>query len=471
MKNYHIQAVNGQECYKEYERYWFNDELSRPLWRHTYKDGNELRALVQHLFEEFNWNKTKKKMAAIRCIILDLFVVNSTTDGMGTITIFTSNGCASDKESRQYEVLKSSGETIRGEISTLKLRGYIDYKPGVKGSGTKIRATTALAALFSAFGISIDKISCRVAHPIRWNEKIEFEGELVKASYKLEGTVADTASKVEILQYARLLRKSRIKIGNIDLLAHEKLIYRIFHDDQATTGGRIYGPLWQRIPRDARSYITINGEPTCEIDICSTHPLIAYAFEDIDLTSSLGKYGKPYELSFMDSSDPAITEICKKALLTIFNSQSQEEARKALWDDIRKREDLKCCYMALKSLGIDAKHIVYGLQLKHQRINDYHFNDAWKNLMYSESEIAMRVVSHFIKSNKVILTVHDSFIVQTRYKEELENVIIHEIQEELDFSFKRPDLLVKEKRRDKEIQLEEVSKLVKEARCRKYERD
>jgi len=59
---------------------------------------------------------------------------------------------------------------------------------------------------------------------------------------------------------------------------------------------------------------------------------------------------------------------------------------------------------------------------------EHHFcngNDTGLRIMNLDSRIALDVIDHFAKQNIPILPVHDSFIVQDKYKHELRLIMEH----------------------------------------------
>ena len=57
---------------------------------------------------------------------------------------------------------------------------------------------------------------------------------------------------------------------------------RVFNNNNWQSHGRLYGGRYQQLNEDERSRMTINDEPTTELDIKSCHPTMAYAEVGID---------------------------------------------------------------------------------------------------------------------------------------------------------------------------------------------
>jgi hypothetical protein len=81
----------------------------------------------------------------------------------------------------------------------------------------------------------------------------------------------------------------------------------------------------------------------------------------------------------------------------------------------------------LKSIGIKkARPFIEKLIEVHQPIA-HHFcssKSTGLRIMNKDARIALDVVSHFIKQNKPIIPIHDSFIVQHQYRDEVKRAML-----------------------------------------------
>ncbi|MDP7670240.1 MAG: hypothetical protein QF592_06705, partial [Alphaproteobacteria bacterium] len=69
---------------------------------------------------------------------------------------------------------------------------------------------------------------------------------------------------------------------SVHISQHRKFVRRIFNDCSWRRGGRFYGGWWQRINKEDRSKIMIDGERTIEIDFSGLHIVLLYAEENIN---------------------------------------------------------------------------------------------------------------------------------------------------------------------------------------------
>ena len=54
-------------------------------------------------------------------------------------------------------------------------------------------------------------------------------------------------------------------------------------------------------------------------------------------------------------------------------------------------------------------------------------------LMYKDAKIAVDVINHFVKQNIPILCMHDSFIIEEKYKDELMEVMLKTYQKHIGY--------------------------------------
>lgn len=440
---------------------WYYENFSRPVFQHTCIDKplyqmlkeHGARALISHT--ERLYQPTQKLSNALGRILLDLYVRHSTTGSEGNIGLFTGNGARSSASSVQYKNIGVTGGSLLQVLRCLHDGGSIKYKRGNLGHSSKIKATPELIEYLEETGLSMDKIRSRRVWPVIWSP-LQGEGlDETPIKTKVPRTLAEEKGLKELFELNSILQKSDIRVGSLPLYSFEKQCRRIFKDSGCTSYGRIHGGIWQNLPGKARPRITINGQGVVEVDISSTHPLIAYALEGYDLTEIMTSEGKPYDLSFfpdcahsLDLSSAGTTdrEILKCCVMNCFNNESQRKAQQALQCEINTHRDIYTGrkhwlprYRQLLRQGITSPGLVEAISQKHHRIRGWFFqqgSDAgWLRLNILESEIALRVVQYFNALGVPVLPIHDSFIVPLDKKEELEFVLVSSIEDVLGTSF------------------------------------
>lgn len=187
-------------------------------------------------------------------------------------------------------------------------------------------------------------------------------------------------------------------------------VVRIFNRTM-DRGGRLYalGSSWQNIPATERPRISIDGEPVVELDYSTLHPSLLYA--EVGAIPphdcyAIGNWPRP---------------LVKKALLVLINASNLPAVRMYL---------AHCPEMA--ALGPadeqDALHIasrvIGDIKRVHQPIAKFFHDDTGARLMRVDSDLSSAILSKLLRQGIVALPVHDSFLVQARHIDALENAML-----------------------------------------------
>ncbi|MBU3004747.1 hypothetical protein [Paraglaciecola arctica] len=428
---------------------WIDEELSRSLYKHNYKESEELNLAVKNLVREYSLKEltNNRRTYAIKVLLIDLLVRYKLTNGEGSIGIFLSRTGAGNTKREQYHLLKVNGSILGEIVNELQNHELLEKQKGFLGHSTKLRAKPKLITFLKEHHISIDKIGAKV-WPIRienqygWYEDMDEE--------KAKGYGLETLNKMNTL-----LAASSIQIGSNNIYIFEKRLVRLFKSEAETATehyGRIHGPIWQSVKREYRQFIRINGDNTVEYDICSAFPALAYAQSGWDVTKSAEQKRKAYDVNCLDTKIKKLRDLVKLAFLCMLNGESQDSAVKAIAREISKKR-LK--YILPE--GVKARTIVEELENKHKNLQDWFYNCAWKELSMLESNVCVDVISHFANKNIPVLPVHDSFVIQEQYGDELKKVLIKSFEKEANYEFKFPELLVERKKKENSY-LEEYAK-------------
>lgn len=187
-------------------------------------------------------------------------------------------------------------------------------------------------------------------------------------------------------------------------------VVRIFNKTM-DRGGRLYGlgTSWQNIPATERPRISIDGEPVVELDYSTLHPSLLYA--------EVGAI--PPHDCYAIGNWPRL--LVKKALLVLINASNLHQVRLYL---------AHCPEMA--ALGPsdeqDALHtaslLIAEIKRAHQQIAKFFHTDAGARLMRVDSDLSSAILSKLLRQGVVALPVHDSFLVQVRHIDVLENAML-----------------------------------------------
>lgn len=207
-------------------------------------------------------------------------------------------------------------------------------------------------------------------------------------------------------RYALVEKLSRMKYDKkIIIRLADKKVYRVFNNESFEQGGRFYGAWWIGAPSIVRKYITINGEPTKELDYSGIHIHLLYALKGIN-------YAELDEDPYILNDGEPDRELNKKILLTAFNAKNEKDTAKAVYNELRKSGKLgfyniyghEKIYKKLKLLKI-----------KHKPIAEHIASNFGKKLQYYDSCIIEKLINHFTSENIPILTIHDSVVCQAKY--------------------------------------------------------
>ncbi len=181
---------------------------------------------------------------------------------------------------------------------------------------------------------------------------------------------------------------------------------------------------YQGLSKEERKDITINGDQTIELDYSGLHPNLLYASEGIQYIKD------PY--SVVDER-PEARHFLKHILIYMINSKDKTTAERAANFWLRQNHSER---EQLKEIGITrARPFIDKFFEEHQRISHYFCKgkDTGMQIMNKDSKIALDIINHFAKKNIPILAIHDSFIVQEQFCDELYDVMKNTYQKRTGF--------------------------------------
>ena len=198
-------------------------------------------------------------------------------------------------------------------------------------------------------------------------------------------------------------------------------LYRVFNNGRFEEGGRFYGAEYQSLNEKERAEILINNNTTREVDYKAYHLRMLYHLEGLDYK------GDPY----LDVT--GIQELrtpVKKMVQMIINAKTEYEAIKAFEKYLNEVTEIK---NIVYSNGLDGRELLRIITNTHKRIEKYFNTGIGVKLQFIDSKIAERILKHFTKKKIVCLCIHDSFIVEGQYLDELIEVMKREYKKENGF--------------------------------------
>jgi hypothetical protein len=183
-------------------------------------------------------------------------------------------------------------------------------------------------------------------------------------------------------------------------------------------GGRFYGGEYQGLPEGVRKDLIIGGENVVELDYSSLHLTMLYHLSEIDYKD------EPY---LAINNNEELRSLYKLISLIIINSDSKVNAVRGfnyeVFKDSKKSSNRRFHKEKLKKYNLSFGKLYNQFIETHKDLEPYFLSGEGIRLQKKDSEIAERIMNHFLKLNIPCLSVHDSFIVPEKYKDELEEVM------------------------------------------------
>lgn len=331
----------------------------------------------------------------------------------------------------RYEALFLSYDTFRPALRGLVDRGYVeetrkgfhDPRTG-KGFVTRIRATLKLIELLiGPTRLQLAKVSHRASEgsaeaiilrdsskrPVAYDEThvtMKMRADLTYINARIASHWIDLflPDKAMIELNARMATDYAVgerETFGIDLSARR--LHRVFNNSDWKQGGRFYGGWWQNVPKEYRTFITIDGKHTIEIDYSGMHPALMYAGAGAVLE------GDAYEVG----AERVPREIVKRAFNKLVNTSGRT---------------VPTADFDTQAFGVSWNELLTLVRNKHRPIAHLLGTGYGTHLQNRDAEIANRIMLHFANQGYVCLPVHDSFIVHHGLRDELRETMEYEFR-------------------------------------------
>ncbi|WP_017930028.1 hypothetical protein [Limimaricola hongkongensis] len=188
---------------------------------------------------------------------------------------------------------------------------------------------------------------------------------------------------------------------------------RIYNRD-FNRGGRYYarGPSWQNTPKDNRRGVTINDEPTVELDFDGMHIAMLYARRGLPISEDC------YAI------DGWPRKLAKVATLTLINATTQRKAQESIAHNGLMSSELGVEPGSAEA-KIKATALIKAVKARHVAIADSLHSDAGASLMRDDSDMAEIVMTEMtLRKGIIALPIHDSFLVPVSKRADLEEAMI-----------------------------------------------
>lgn len=425
-----------------------NDQIdpwhSKPLDVHRWSDHPEINKLVDDLWvnvvepalggKSNNKGKSDPKRQ-LKVLLLDLYVAWLDDPNL---CIGVNRNSNAYKVDTRYNALHISRKIV-SLIDVLVEANYLDYVHGSHdrvnngrfSRTSRIRPSLQLQDKLTKLGV----LALSIAHNYQQETVIltdyetDAEGNYTKSNGKkkrqfieYDDTIFTKDIRMDLEAYNEILQQAYIDIATLEepfvvrtrkdgttqrikIDQSKKFVRRIFSRGDWNYNGRFYGGFWQQVGSEYRKDIYINDSPTVEVDYKGLHAAILSAKKDVVYN------GDRYDLGYV---------VCPR-----LDKQQQRKAVKLLVLAAINAKDRNSAFGAFRqaqSTGSTEKTLTndeLGLLLdiflqQHPYLEDGICSDQGIRLMNVDSHITNYIIKEFVKRQKPILSVHDSYIVDTR---------------------------------------------------------
>ncbi len=349
---------------------------------------------------------------------LNILIVNLISNKNKAVSIPMNRNYWADEEQRKFN--KASPFIIE-LIKLLKQKNYINMAIGYinekESRNTRIWSTDKLLDICQKLPEWI--ITTPPKEPILlkdWDKKGK-NGKKIKAKLKpYKDTRFTLGLRKTIQRVNKINNDADIRIDGFQLSVFLRAIFK----GDFNHGGRLYSyghRHFQGFTGEERAGFTINGDPVIEYDFSALHPHLLYAMEGIQLECD------PY-LAVIN--DPKLRDFMKLTLLRMINGRSKEDVIKNINYEMNFLERQN--KTILNNAGIeDARELVNKFMDAHRPIDKYLCQGEQHGLRVfnKDARITYDIIKHFATREIPILPVHDSFIVQQKFGDQLKHHMRH----------------------------------------------
>lgn len=233
---------------------------------------------------------------------------------------------------------------------------------------------------------------------------ISMYNDLLKNS---EVTLSGLTSDDRINHSEYLIRNTYYNFNNEDTIVLRPMRMRRIFNLDFQHGGRFYGGI-ENMPSGLRAKIQINGEPTVEWDFASYQLRMLYHMKQIRYKRDAYAVAAGYV--------PEHRNIYKVIALAALNAQNEQECLKGIRNDLRK-SDLGGTIGGITDSTI--KPLLANWINAHAPISEYMYSGIGLRLQAYDSGIANEILKHFTRRGILVLSVHDSFLIEAGRSSEL----------------------------------------------------
>lgn len=388
------------------ELHLFDDSIKLDFYK--FSDHSEIKSISekiiaeiqrQNIFQNFSKKSQYRVRDYVKTLLCNFFVAFRTNK---CVSIPRTKSYYSDHNNFAFSLI--SYDVFIFCVDFLTAKKYIAEKKGYKAFGDNTKGKTskywALPILYSQFNTLdfSDIFTAKEKEIIMKDQnknRVNFKGN--SETKVLRNKLESTNKLYQQFDFRTVLNSDRTTTRLFPRLT------AIYNNCSLSDGGRLYclpyrGINYQQLSKQERAKIQINLADTVELDFSTLHLSMLYAQRNIELLSD------PYSFD-------CNRNIAKKTILVLINAETEYSALKALEKEYKNT--------------LDFKPIIAAAKKYHTPIADCFGSGIGIKLQNYDARIAVNVVSHFTAKGVPCLPIHDSFIVDKRYKEQLKDVMIY----------------------------------------------
>ena len=199
------------------------------------------------------------------------------------------------------------------------------------------------------------------------------------------------------------------------------------------TSGRLSA---QRLSKSVRSTITIDGEPTVELDFSALFPRMLYHIRKIEIPGDVYRTSDVFPVSTANASgDEAsfktLRDFVKRVTNICFNTRSRSKARVSILNFLRKHEkkNHECLRKIIREIeGMTIETLLDRLEQVHTPIRDTFYTSVGMDLMTHEASIMITTLVTMTLSGRPVLGIHDGVLCKQSDADFAEQTLVETYQ-------------------------------------------
>ncbi|MBN3790440.1 hypothetical protein [Burkholderia sp. Ac-20353] len=307
-------------------------------------------------------------------------------------------------------VLRESITTVLDALSSPAV-GFLEQRKGepsafARGPQTTFRASEALLAQAFRLGIGWDDFDRREGEEVIVLKEAREDHWSDPERLEYADTGETNRYREQMREINGWLRGADIKLvssSSLDVDLWNRHLKRYFNAGSFELGGRLYGGFWQRMNKDERKDLLIDGEQAMELDYSQVGPRILYSM--VGAKMDLDAYAVPGYEAHRDG--------IKKLFAAMINTGAQLVRFPAKVRELFPR-------------GTKAASVCSAILRHHPAIANHFHKQRGLAVMFKESQIMVSVLLRMKATGIVALPVHDATIVAAGRVDEARAIMLEE---------------------------------------------